>query len=120
MPYEDPEIFNGSFQYDEKVDIYSWAIVINGILQEKMPWKEFFEENPKINDYQFKKMVEKGKRPDLVEDPKYKEFQELIERGWNKNPKERPSISEIIVTLLNIQTAFENINQEKLKIYQSF
>ena len=39
-------------------------------------------------------------RPKLIEGPQYRVYQELIARAWDENPAKRPSIQEIVETLI--------------------
>ena len=116
--YEAPEIFLGEGKYNEKVDIYSWAIVINSILDEKMPWKELLEENPNIHPFIFFQNVMKGIRPQLIEGEEYKIYKNLIEKGWDQDPTKRPKAKEIIEILMKKEALLPDVNEMKMKEYE--
>ena len=116
--YIAPEIFLGKIHYSEKVDIYSWAIVINSILDEKMPWKELFEENPNVTPFIIQTNIVQGKRPTLIEGEEYKLYRELIERGWDENPTKRPSAKEIIEILMQKEAILPGVDENKIMKYE--
>ena len=115
--YNAPEIFLGE-KYNEKVDIFSWALVINSILTEERPYNELLNENPMINHFSFFQQVEQGIRPKLIEGQEFQVYRELIRRGWDKNPAIRPTAQEIIETLLKDEANLPNVDVHKMKQYQ--
>ncbi|KAM3600801.1 uncharacterized protein V6R79_002647 [Siganus canaliculatus] len=79
---------------DTKHDVYSFAIVIWGILTQKKPYQG---EN---NILQIMVKVVKGVRPDLVAVPRCRPsactgFISLMQRCWTTNPNARPNFQEI-------------------------
>ncbi|XP_028322936.1 receptor-interacting serine/threonine-protein kinase 4 [Gouania willdenowi] len=79
---------------DTKHDVYSFAIVIWGILTQKKPYQG---EN---NILQIMVKVVKGVRPDLGAMPRCRPsactgFLSLMQRCWAKIPEDRPSFQEI-------------------------
>jgi len=87
-----PEVATG--RYDEKADIYSFAMVLFEIICQEIPFEEL-EPNevlPHAMD---------GNRPDLEAIPPGcpKEISTLMEKSWNHTPQERPSFTDICMTL---------------------
>ncbi|XP_024921593.1 receptor-interacting serine/threonine-protein kinase 4 [Cynoglossus semilaevis] len=79
---------------DTKHDVYSFSIVIWGILTQKKPYQG---EN---NILQIMVKVVKGVRPDLAAVPRSRPsacmgFLSLMQRCWATNPEARPSFQEI-------------------------
>ncbi|XP_033973215.1 LOW QUALITY PROTEIN: receptor-interacting serine/threonine-protein kinase 4 [Trematomus bernacchii] len=79
---------------DTKHDVYSFSIVIWGILTQKKPYQG---EN---NILQIMVKVVKGVRPDLAAVPRCRPsactgFLSLMQRCWTTNPDARPSFQEI-------------------------
>ncbi|XP_068187337.1 receptor-interacting serine/threonine-protein kinase 4 [Antennarius striatus] len=79
---------------DTKHDVYSFSIVIWGILTQKKPYQG---DN---NILQIMVKVVKGVRPDLGSIPRYRPavctgFISLMQRCWTTNPAARPSFQEI-------------------------
>ncbi|XP_029030066.1 receptor-interacting serine/threonine-protein kinase 4 isoform X2 [Betta splendens] len=78
---------------DTKHDVYSFSIVIWGILTQKKPYQE-------NNILQIMLKVAKGVRPDLSAVPRSRPsacagFLSLMQRCWASNPEVRPSFQEI-------------------------
>ena len=82
-----PEVILGKY-YDEKCDIYSWAIIFWEILARKVPHKNF----PCNEAILF--AVPNGRRPPLSQNwPD--EIQSIMTMSWADDPNERPSMEEI-------------------------
>ncbi|EFA81294.1 WD40 repeat-containing protein [Heterostelium album PN500] len=97
-----PEIIKNQ-QYTEKIDIYSYGMVIWELITRDVPFDEYFEElkwNSVIED-----KIIGGLRPTIpVECPE--SYQSLIKECWHEDPKKRPSFEEIIVKLKHMQQTF--------------
>ena len=106
--YAAPEIIMGKEDYTETVDIYSWSIVINSILQEELPSSV----NLESSGFGMKIL------PELIEGEEYKLYRELIERSKMNDPKERPSADEIVSKLLQKEAMLSDVNPIKIKQYQ--
>ena len=76
-----PELFSEDSKYDEKVDLYSFGVVMYYIVTKgQMP-----KFNPKVG-------YESIKMPSIIN----KLSQSIIKRCWSKDPSKRPSFEEII------------------------
>lgn len=74
--------------YTEKCDVYSFGILCWEILSQKKPFyhlkpQESLDMMPPINDVKI--------------DEKTKYLKKLIQRCWDKDPKERPTMKELIL-----------------------
>uniref|UniRef100_A0A8C7WPR7 non-specific serine/threonine protein kinase n=1 Tax=Oryzias sinensis TaxID=183150 RepID=A0A8C7WPR7_9TELE len=83
---------------DTKHDVYSFAIVIWGVLTQKKPYQD--EPSRENNILQIMVKVVKGVRPDLGAVPRCRPntcdgFLSLMQRCWATNPDDRPSFQEI-------------------------
>ncbi|PRP88917.1 hypothetical protein PROFUN_00385 [Planoprotostelium fungivorum] len=92
-----PEIMVGR-PYDEKSDVYSFAIILWEMLSRKMPFDEF----PFANWYsQLEDSIVAGTRP-TVPGKTHPGYKRLIIDCWSGNPAHRPSFTEIKTHLTHI------------------
>lgn len=84
-----PEILLSSPNYDEKIDIYSYGIVLWELLTSEKPYAN---ENPATLPL---KVIEHNLRPTIPEGTPIK-MKTLIERCWSLSPEQRPSFHDII------------------------
>jgi len=84
IPYSAPELKN--IQHTEKVDIYSFAILMWEMCTREIPWKS-------INFMSH--ITEKVKKGDRLPLPQNGKLNDLIIKCWDPSPTERPSFSEI-------------------------
>ena len=82
-----PEVFV-SPSYTEKVDVYSYGLLLWSLLTKESPWSTL--DRSKIMEY----VVRENRRPPIPLDTP-RALKSLIERCWHENPHERPSFSEI-------------------------
>ena len=108
--YAAPEIVMGKEDYTEKVDIYSWSIVINSILQEELPSVKMIQDS----GLGIRTII----LPELIEGEEFKLYRELIERSKRIDPKERPSADEIVYKLLKKKAMLSDVNPISIKQYQ--
>ncbi len=85
-----PEILRGE-TYDEKVDIYSFGIVMWEILTGLRPYSG-------CNFMQVSLDVLDGTRPQIPNDCPT-EYKKLMKKCWDTDPKKRPSAQDIIIKL---------------------
>jgi ankyrin repeat protein len=86
FPWMAPEVLSSNF-YNEKADIYSFAMILYEISTLRYPFGE-------CRPTEIPPKVLSGKRPSLEGVPS--EIASLIARCWKQNPRERPSFAEIV------------------------
>lgn len=111
-----PEVMKGS-KYNEKCDIFSWAIIFWELLSRKIPHSNSTEKSideksdessankstncttyPNYSPWAILWSIASGIRPKLLKNcPKV--FQELIEACWSDTPELRPSMDEIVTKM---------------------
>ena len=84
-----PEILGYSISYDEKVDVYSYGILLWEILTGRLPY-DGLESNQIIGQ-----IILNDLRPVMPSNTP-PEFRKLIEMCWVRDPRERPSFEEIL------------------------
>mmetsp|Transcript_19571 Transcript_19571/g.44775 ORF Transcript_19571/g.44775 Transcript_19571/m.44775 type:complete len:416 (+) Transcript_19571:120-1367(+) len=109
MRYMAPEVFLDNPQYDEKVDIYScgfimWYITLGERPFDKVPAQVVAEKASK-NDL----------RPNLepIIQVAGNEFASLIEQSWHKEPNLRPSASDMVDRLEELQQQLQDPKKKK-------
>lgn len=95
-----PEVFDCT-EYDEKVDVYSYAMVLFEIICREVP---FDEEDP----IRIGILVVRGGRPDMEAVPPDCPplLESLMVSCWAGNPQERPSFESIVCTLGSVNAPF--------------
>eukprot|EP00005_Dracoamoeba_jomungandri_P014137 CAMPEP_0174277974 /NCGR_PEP_ID=MMETSP0439-20130205/61221_1 /TAXON_ID=0 /ORGANISM="Stereomyxa ramosa, Strain Chinc5" /LENGTH=1598 /DNA_ID=CAMNT_0015370339 /DNA_START=1040 /DNA_END=5837 /DNA_ORIENTATION=- len=85
-----PEIMQG-FEYSEKADIYSFAMIMYEILTRKLPFDEY--------DYRFvsklEKQIEQGLRPTIPPETTPFEYADLMRESWQGDPAARPEAQQL-------------------------
>lgn len=92
-----PEALGGK-TYDEKVDCYSFAIVMYEVLFRRIPFLE-----TKLDAMGIAIAVSKGKRPEIPPDVVAPELVKLMMDAWAQNPAERPPMGVILERLKNLK-----------------
>lgn len=92
-----PEVFTQS-DYDELVDVYSFAMIMFEIICREIPFEE--EEPATVG-----RLIIKGERPDLEAVPPDcpPKLRDLMIQGWSQDPKKRPPFSTIVADLLPLK-----------------
>jgi mitogen-activated protein kinase kinase kinase 7 len=91
-----PEVFMGQ-KYNEKCDVFSWAIVLWEVLARKLPYYDI-DVPPCALAFHVSMY---GKRPKLFKNcPKV--IEELMIKCWSEDPNERPPMKAVEQTVENI------------------
>eukprot|EP00210_Caulerpa_lentillifera_P003514 g3353.t1 len=99
--YMAPEVLR-SEAYNEKADVFSFAIVMYEVLQKCILLAFISIKGMTSEVDQYVESVLAGFRPHLPEEwPK--EIKKLLTRCWANSIQERPSMDEVLSTLINIQ-----------------
>ncbi|KAI6214704.1 Serine/threonine-protein kinase TNNI3K [Aphelenchoides besseyi] len=91
-----PEVFSQSCRYDEKVDVYSYSLVVWEIHTSELPFASL---KPAAAAYE---MALKNNRPELpsTATPQFPEhIIEIISSSWNTNASLRPTFSQILTII---------------------
>ena len=103
-----PEIFRGE-KYDEKVDIYSYGIVLWELLTKESPYEN-------LNPCQIFSILERNERP-LIPQSCPSPLRKLITFCWDQDPNNRPSANEIVELFENGTITFPESDPKKVKVY---
>lgn len=98
-----PELIQG-LQYDEKVDVYSFAMVLFELFSGEIPFASLYgrEMNHVRIVYDVVKHCARPLLPEYIPEP----MKVLISKCWAQDPRERPSFSQIL-SVLNEENATE-------------
>ncbi|OWZ22916.1 TKL protein kinase [Phytophthora megakarya] len=89
-------------QLDEKLDVYSLSVVLWSLRARTKPF-------PELEREEVYKKVPKGYRPSLEAMSDYpQQMQDLIVRGWDTNPKTRPTAAEMAEEIDRILKKYES------------
>ncbi|OHS99669.1 TKL family protein kinase [Tritrichomonas foetus] len=104
-----PEILRSSPFYDEKVDVYSFAVLL---------WELLFQQQPYANmtqDQMVLAILERKLRPTIVPNVGPPRLIELMTQCWSEKPSDRPSFPQITATLFLPETHFYGTNEEEFR-----
>jgi len=108
-----PEVFDYEVAYDDKVDVFSFAILMYEVLERRLPYAEQFG-NDDGSDPRICLYVMRGLRPELRRLKAKSDMPEvqsalvkLMEAGWNNEASCRPSFEELETQLSAIYTTLE-------------
>lgn len=104
-----PEILRSSPFYDEKVDVYSFAVMLWEMLAQKQPYGNMTQ------DQMVMAILEKGLRPEILPEYGPPGLIDLIKVCWNEKPSERPSFSQISVALLKMECHFLGTDEQEFQ-----
>jgi serine/threonine protein kinase len=84
--------------YDEKVDVYSYGIILSELINREQPFSE-------IKTYlEVTSLVLRGERPEVVRNAP-SGFINLMKRCWTQRAVDRPEMKEVVNTLNQIEPA---------------
>jgi serine/threonine protein kinase len=92
-----PEVIEAQGEYDEKVDVYSYGIILSELINCKVPYSEV------KNAFQIIPQVLEGKRPNFNAASAPHSFVTLMEKCWAQRAEERPKMQSVVETLDEIQ-----------------
>ncbi|XP_053323194.1 receptor-interacting serine/threonine-protein kinase 2 isoform X3 [Spea bombifrons] len=110
MPPEEYEPSIKNRRGSVKHDMYSYAIIMWEVLSRKQPYEGA------TNPLQVMYSVAQGKRPDLSEEslpfniPHRDIFVSFMERGWSKEPDERPAFLKCLMELEPVVQNYDEIS----------
>lgn len=104
-----PELLRSNPYYDEKVDVYSFAIMLYEILAMKEPYLGMSQDMIVMG------VIERGLRPEMPSHFGPPALIDLIEQCWAENPAERPSFDQIAYLLMQPEYHFTGTNEAEFK-----
>lgn len=114
LAYAAPEALGGE-DYNQSVDVYSFAVVMFEVLTNSFAYPE--NRNQKVNFFRFtKKVIDENYRPQFTVDVK-EPLKKLIEKCWSKNPEERPTFKDIFEKVTNPYYFLDDVDYEKCNEY---
>lgn len=101
-----PEVFSPragetGLSYDQKADVYSYAMIVLSVLTGNLP----FYNSKFANAFSLFSNVERGKRPDIP-DTVPEVWVDVIKRCWDGTPDVRPTMEEVKESMLANPEAF--------------
>jgi len=105
--YMAPELIS-STEYDRKVDVYAYAMILYEMCEHVRPFKGM-----KIGEI-FKAVIENNERPKLTSSTPIP-LQRLISRCWDRDPQQRPSFEEIFEEFSLGRVAFPNTKRFEIE-----
>uniref|UniRef100_A0A0V0GA85 Mitogen-activated protein kinase kinase kinase 7 n=1 Tax=Triatoma dimidiata TaxID=72491 RepID=A0A0V0GA85_TRIDM len=99
-----PEVFEGS-KYTEKCDIYSWGIILWELIARERPFK-----GDRSTAYSIMWSVHKGLRPPVIRGCP-RPIHVLYTRCWDKEPKIRPSMEEVVSVMDKLMPYFGGFDE---------
>ena len=115
--YMAPEVI-ATERYNTKADVYSFGILMYEILSGKRAYQNLLTGKKKISIFIFKQKILEGLRPEIEKGSMKKSHKIMIEKCLSKDPKDRPTFSELYKKLsLSSEDDFLNFDyQEEQKI----
>jgi serine/threonine protein kinase len=96
IPHMAPEVWKEK-PYNEKADLYSYAVLVWVILTLEMPYFEFARDMHLLA----KRVMDEGHRPPI--NGKWpKKLQILLGKAWSEDMDERPTMEQVCITLKEI------------------
>ncbi|PRP82898.1 hypothetical protein PROFUN_06675 [Planoprotostelium fungivorum] len=101
--YAAPEL--GQEKHSNKVDVFSFAIILWEIAHRAIPWPELKLGSEMAEKYQ------KGERPEIVSGKMWKR---IIEECWDHNPENRPTFKEVFTKIEALKQTHKRPTPHKL------
>lgn len=95
-----PEILRGK-RYNEKVDVYSFAIIMWQVGTRKLPFLDY-------NFMGVSLAVLEGRRPPIPHDWPA-DFTQLVTKCWDQDPDSRPSMEDIVADIGTMIASTSNV-----------
>ncbi|KAH0791057.1 TKL family protein kinase [Histomonas meleagridis] len=108
-----PEVVLSNPFYDEKVDVYSFGILLWELLTGKRPY-----EGEDISSISVQ-VVEDGRRPIIPENTP-EPLAKLMRQCWDQDNNKRPSFTKIVQLLQNAEYQFPGIDKKGIMIHSKF
>lgn len=105
--YMAPELIV-THEYDQKVDVYSYGMILYEMTQGIRPFKSY-----KMNEI-FTMVLKKNKRPEFVKKVP-DALRKLIEKCWSTEPSSRPSFEEIFERFRSGEVFFEHTRRSDIE-----
>lgn len=107
-----PELLGGQTSYDEKIDVYSYAIVLWELMAKKTPYQGM--ESGQIVG----QVLLNDLRPTIPDDTPHP-WRELMEACWTRDPRQRPSFHEILKILETGRVLLPGADREAVMKYMA-
>lgn len=98
--YSKSQFTGKKINYDEKVDVYSFGIIMWELLTRAEPYSDLDSHVAVAVGVAFR-----GLRPPVAADCGHPEYVALMRRCWDKDPDVRPNFTEVVIELERIQSA---------------
>lgn len=102
LMYMSPEMYRNEHTYSEKVDVFSFGVMLYEVIHKYMMFFAISMEGTEEELEVYAKRVSEGYRPPIHADYP-NELKSLIEDCWNQEPSKRPSMTDVEKRLQYIQ-----------------
>ncbi|OHS99985.1 hypothetical protein TRFO_33445 [Tritrichomonas foetus] len=104
LNYVAPEYMDTNSSYNEKVDVYSYGMILYEMTTGKVPYCD-------VPSNQLLTQIRDGKKPSLKKAPKT--IKSLIEECWSNDPQSRPSFDTIFNKFKNRNVMFNKVDDKE-------
>lgn len=101
--YSAPETIYEPIFFNEKVDVYSFTIILHEILTNKKPFSE-------VDSYSLRQRIMLQDRRPLV--PNQLPLTKILYKGWSRNPNYRPSFDDLVNMMVKNEFIIPGTNLE--------
>ncbi|KAK8872006.1 hypothetical protein M9Y10_007760 [Tritrichomonas musculus] len=120
IEYMAPEVIDGE-GFNTKADVYSFGILMYEVVT---GLRAYCNNKKELDIFRFMRKIKDGMRPEFPKGYQINDsIKELINRCWSRNPKERPTFSEIYKMLSLTDSKYvdsyclEGVNKDELSLY---